>query len=122
VHFTGWANRELLGKIDSPGERLTSLHVSPDGSFMALGDEDASLSLWDLRVLDIPELFSIPFARSTPNHLAALDLLSEENSLPTSLLNTLAYIERLLRYRFRYDIEVSEVPRIKSGEYAIEIE
>jgi hypothetical protein len=122
VRFTGWANRASLGKIHAPGERLTSLHISPDGSFMALGDSDASLSLWDLRVLDVPALLEAPLARSTPNQLAALDLLIEAGGLPQRIHNSLALLERLLRHRFRFDIEISEVQGIKAGEYDIEIE
>ena len=123
VQFTGWANHKNPGKIRQPGKQLTSLHISPDGSFMALGDSDASLSLWDLRPLDIPDLFTIPFARSTPNHLVILNLLDEDtHPLPRALRNTLRFMERLLRHRFRYDIEVSEVASIKAGDYDIEIE
>jgi len=89
---------------------------------MALGDSDASLSLWDLRVLDVPILLEAPLARSTPNQLAALDLLIERGGLPQRIRNTLSLLERLLRHRFRFDIEISEVQSIKAGEYDIEIE
>lgn len=122
VFFTGWANDQLLGKIHSPGTQTNSLHVSPDGSFMALGDSDASLSLWDLRVLDVPRLFSLPLAQSTPNQLAALGVLLGLEDLPQPLRSALAFLERLLSHRFRFDVEVSEVPTIQVGEYDIEID
>ncbi|MEW5872055.1 MAG: hypothetical protein AB1894_22490 [Chloroflexota bacterium] len=122
VFFTGWANGKMLGKIHSPGAQTNSLHVSPDGSFMALGDSDASLSLWDLRVLDVPRLFSLPLAQSTPNQLAALGVLLASDGLPQPARHALAFLERLLRHRFRFDVEVSEVPTIQVGEYDIEID
>jgi WD40 repeat protein len=118
----GWANHKNLVRYGSLANSGL-LHISPDGSFMALGDSDASLSLWDLRPLDIPDLFTIPFARSTPNHLVILNLLDEDiHPLPRALRNTLRFMERLLRHRFRYDIEISEVASIKAGDYDIEIE
>ena len=79
-------------------------------------------SLCGLARPDVPALVKIPFARSTPIHLAAWSVLAEDNNLSRQTHHTLAFIERILRHRFRFDIEVSEVLRIKMGEYAIEIE
>ena len=69
VNFLSWENRASLGSVRAPVETLTSLHVSQDGTFMAIGDSDRSMSLWDLRVMDVPMLFARPFAEATPQHL-----------------------------------------------------
>jgi WD40 repeat protein/HEAT repeat protein len=132
IRFTRWADRQIPGKIiqpnaSEPGQsgsktRTTSLHISPDESFMALGHADAHLSLWDLRPLDVPDLLSKPLAHSTPNQLAALDLVQNLPSLTEKSRRSLAVLLRLLRHRFRFDIEVSEVASIQAGEYDIEIE
>jgi WD40 repeat protein len=122
VQMMGWANRKMLGKIRTNGKQLTSLHISPDGSFMALGDSDASVSLWDLRCLDIPDMLKNPLIDSSPNHLAALRSVIENKSINQGIRNTLIYLERILRHRFRFDVEISSVTEIKSGEYDIEIE
>ena len=76
VQFTAWADCSPIGYVEVPGQRLTSLHISPDGVFMALGDSDASMSLWDLRALDIPRLLDLPLAHMVPMHLAAISALA----------------------------------------------
>ncbi|MCR4413718.1 MAG: WD40 repeat domain-containing protein, partial [Thermoguttaceae bacterium] len=64
VDFTSWSNRCLVGRLTVEGRRLTSFHVSPTGDFLAIGDSDASMSLWDLRAMHVPMLFSMAFARA----------------------------------------------------------
>ena len=126
IHFTAWADRPLAGKIVSgsagANDLVTSLHVSPDESFMALGHANAHLSLWDLRPLSLPSLLRLPLIHSTPNHLAALELVQGQPDLSEKTRRTLALLIRLLRHRFRYDIEVGDTVSIQVGEYDIEIE
>jgi len=122
VQFTSWANRAPIGSLKIGGERLTSLRVSPDGSFMAIGDSDASMSLWDLRALDVPMLFARPLACAAPAQMAAVSALAESANLDPRAQRALKFLELLLRHRFRYDIEVDEVPVIQAGEFDIEIE
>ncbi len=122
VQFTSWANRTPIGSVKVTGQRLTSLHISPDEAFMAIGDSAASLSLWDLRVLDVPILFTRPFIQAVPDHLAAVNALANNTNLPMNIRNALKFIERVLQHRFRFDIEIDELPTIKVGEFDIEIE
>jgi hypothetical protein len=122
VTFTAWENRSMVGQLTVVGERLTSLTVSPDGAYMAIGDSDASLTLWDLRVLDIPLLFNRPLARAVPGHLAVVRELSESRTLDDKIVACLTYMQDALKHRFRYDIEIDDVPTIKVGEFDIEIE
>jgi WD40 repeat protein len=122
VRFTAWANHAAIGEVRVPGERLTSLHVSPDGAFMAIGDSDASMSLWDLRVLDIPILLARPFAHAVPSHLAAVSALASNRELPVAVQHALQFVECVLRHRFRYDVEIDAVPTIRAGEFDIAIE
>lgn len=121
IHFTAWPERISVGQIQTSGKQFTSLHISPDESFMAIGDSDASISLWDLRVLDVPLLFSMPLIQSTPNHLAAVNTLIQNGSLPAEVIQSLRFVERLLRHRFRYEIEIEQLATIKMGEFEIEI-
>jgi hypothetical protein len=122
VQFTSWANRAPIGSLQIGGERLTSLRVSPDGSFMAIGDSDASMSLWDLRALDVPALFARPLACAAPAQMAAVSALAESANLDPRAQRALKFLELMLRHRFQYDIEVDEVPVIQAGEFDIEIE
>jgi WD40 repeat protein len=105
------------------GRRLTSLHVTPGGEFMVLGDTDQTMSFWDLRPLSLPDLFSRPLAHSLPVHLAAISALADDADLPEGLGAVLRYTRTALQHRFRYDIEVDELPpAIRAGEFDIEIE
>jgi WD40 repeat protein len=122
VQFTRWANRAHIGSLQIRGERLTSLRVSPDASFMAIGDSDASMSLWDLRALDVPMLFTRPLAKSAPAHMAVISALAGSANLDPRARRALQFLEGLLRHRFRYDVEIDEAPRIQAGEFDIEIE
>ncbi|MBN2548050.1 MAG: WD40 repeat domain-containing protein [Anaerolineales bacterium] len=122
IQMTEWLSGKNVGKVQLAQERPTSLHVSVDGSFMALGTTDSTLSLWDLRPLTVPALFEAPLARSTPNQLAVVNLLLGREDLPGPTRGALTLLDRLLRHRFRYDIDISAVPTIKPGEYDIEIE
>jgi hypothetical protein len=121
VHFMNWADRLPVGKIQASGQRITALRISPDEAFMALGAADATISLWDLRPLEVPGLFVQPLALDTPNHLAALRLLLEQPQIPVELQRAMQYIEHVLRFRFRFDVEVSEAPEILPGEFEIEL-
>lgn len=122
LHFTNWLDRKLLGSIEMANTRFTSLHISSDAAFMSTGDSDASMSLWDLRVLEIPMLFTRPFAQTTPDHLVTVNELAAHPQLKKNVRQTLSFIQKVLEYRFRFDIEIAEVPTIKVGEFDIEIE
>jgi WD40 repeat protein len=122
IRFIAWADHAAVGSVQAPGERLTSLHVSPDGAYMAVGTADAALSLWDLRVLEVPALFSQPLAGVAPFQLAAVRVLSEQAGLPSSIQRSLKFLERVLQHRFRYEIDIDELPAIRLGEFDIEVE
>ncbi len=122
VTFTAWDDRSRVGEITVPGERLTSLTVSPDGMTMAIGDSDASLTLWDLRSLDFPRLFDRPLARSAPGHLAVAAELCESSRIDAGVKPGLEYVRDILKHRFRYDVEIADVPTIKIGEFDIELD
>jgi WD40 repeat protein len=134
--FTPWKQSlqqsELPGKIQLPDAQVTSLHVSKDGAFMALGNSESGLSLWDLRVLDVPALIESPLASGVLDHLAGLQALlapapslqSDEGQvhLPPPVYRAIAFMECILRYRFRFDVEIGEAQTIQAGEYDIEID
>jgi WD40 repeat protein len=122
IQFTSWPNRGAIGAVHNAGQRLTSLHVSPDGAFMVTGDSDATMSLWDLRALDVPRLFAQPLVQAVPAQLAAVSALLTDAALPAHARPPLRFLEVLLRHRFRFDIEVDELTSIQHGEFDIEVE
>ena len=86
---------------------------------MATGTNEASLVLWDLRTLDIPDLFSLPLVKASHDQISNVLGLSEYHSLPEPVRNGLKFLRLLLQYRFRYDIHVEEAPIIRYGEFDI---
>jgi WD40 repeat protein len=122
IRFTSLEKGLGMGSVRAPLDRLTSLRVSPDGSFMAVGSSDALLSLWDLRPLGVWGFFLRPLAETTVMTLPILDVLSESGALSPRAKLALAYVACALRYRFRFDIELDQAPTIMAGEFDIEIE
>jgi hypothetical protein len=90
---------------------------------MAVGDSDASFTLWDLRVGELDKLFEQPLAQAKLVHLAALNTVLEDRlELPGTLRAALGFMQTALRHRFRHDIELGEAPSIQFGDFDIEIE
>jgi WD40 repeat protein len=122
IHFTDLAKRASIGSVQVSDGPLTSLHISPDELFMAVGSSEAVLSLWDLRGLAMPSVLLQPFALSTVAVVPMLNDLIEDGNLPLQAQLALQFAACALRHRFRYDIEISELPTIMMGEFDIEIE
>lgn len=106
----------------APVGRITSLHISPDGAFMATGSDEASLMLWDLRIHDIPELFQQPLSGMHPGILPGITALAASPNLDPAVKTGLQLLQILLEQRFQYDIQLDEIPRIQPGDYDIIIE
>gem|GEM_PF-4518123 len=121
IAFYDWDARKKVGEFDTGPSQLLSLHVSANGSFIAAGHKDDTMSFWDMRVSDIPRMFVAPFARTTPRQLGAVRGLREQGA-PDELHASLDYLECILQHRFRFDIEVGELQSIRAGEFDIELD
>jgi hypothetical protein len=55
-------------------------------------------------------------------HLAAISALVSYGDLPVPVQHAVRFMEGVLRHRFRYDVEIDELPTIRTGEFDIEIE
>lgn len=122
LHFTDWTNRELLGSIKNPGSRLTSLHISPDGAFMATGTTEALISLWELPVLRLHRLLDSPLLQASREDLAVVKrLITASPALDCQVQQAFKFVQCILQHRLRFDIEIHEVSEIKVGEFDIEI-
>ncbi len=122
VRFIDLRDRSVIGEVEAPGGQVTSLHVSPDGSFMAVGNSQASFSLWDLRGLDVLNLLLAPLGKTSVSVLPVIRTLSMDEDLPSRARRALKFAEQVLQYRVRFDIEVTDAPGITAGEFDIEIE
>lgn len=122
--FLQWPELNSRGTIqlENKQERLTSMHISKNGNFMATGSNDSSLHLWDLRLLDVPDLFAQPLANATHEQVETIIALSNYDSLPKPILNGLKFMRLLLQYRFRHDIQIEEAQSIQFGEFDIFLE
>lgn len=119
IRFYQFPDFKLAGSVHATGGRLTSLHLSDDGAFMATGSNESTLTLWDLRVQDIPALFSTPIVRAVPAQMAALNALLSYQNLPAPVTAALEFMHAVLQYRFRFDIQVEEIRAIQAGKFDV---
>ena len=122
VRFTAWHSQEAIRDGIRTGLVITSLQISADGSFMALGTRDSRIILWDLRVRDLPSIYITPLAQITPGQAAAIASLLEEKDLGPALQNTLAILMILIQQRFQFNIKIDEAPVIQKGEFDVIID
>lgn len=116
VRFLGWPSRKReVGYVRVNCSRLTSLHIAVGGEAMATGTSEATMQLWDLRALDVPSLLEKPMARATPLDLEVLESVADTRSARVE------FARKLLRHRFRFDIGIDTTPRIRYGEFDIEV-
>lgn len=122
IAITDLARYRPVGRLEIPGQRITALGVSVDGYTLATGSADASFSLWDLRPLELRQLYTLPLSQATTTHLIAIKIAEDarQDWLP-EVKNSLRYIDTVLRQRFRYDIEIELLPEIRAGEFDIEL-
>jgi hypothetical protein len=121
IQFTEFPNGTPLHRFRIPCEKLTSMTVSPDGSFMATSTVDSNgkaiVSLWDLRTALIPSLFARPLTDATPLHLVAVDALVDRQAFHPRMRRALQFVYGILKHRYTYDSRLAEVPYIKQGTF-----
>jgi WD40 repeat protein len=122
IHFTSLQDQRLLAQVVVPSGRITSLHLSPDESLMAVGHSEETFSLWDLRGLQTYVVLGRPLGLAQASALPAIDAVAGFSDLPIEARLAIQYVEAILQYRFRYDIELGAAPTIMAGEFDIEID
>ncbi|MEA4909401.1 MAG: hypothetical protein VB089_17385, partial [Anaerolineaceae bacterium] len=122
VFFYATEGLEGEGSLVSPIPQLTSLHVSPDDRLMAVSSSLAHIGLWDLRLGDLPTLFAMPLALSGTGAVATYRSLLACSSLPGALRPILAFGAALLQHRFRFEIQLGDLPLVSPGEFDILID
>jgi hypothetical protein len=122
IEFRRLNDYHPLGQVQAASGQVTSLHISADEAFMAVGNAQAVLSLWDLRALELARLLAQPFGQATPAQLATLNGLSRHPELAPPARRALEFAACVLQHRLRHAIELDETPQIKRGEFDIELE
>jgi WD40 repeat protein len=126
VRFTDSSDISLIGEVQAPFGRATSLHLSPDGALMAVGfsqtrSSRAQVSLWDLRGLLAYSTLVNPFAAAAPTAMRDIQGLLEDEGTPRGVHPVLEYAQCVLHHHFQYAIELDAAPTIMAGEFDIEI-
>lgn len=119
LHFIEWPGGTRRSLVKAPLINLSSLKVSGDGNFLAIGSGQDAFTLWDLRTLDLPAIFAKPIPDFRPEHLAAIKSLVDVKEIPAAIRNAMQYLQELLQYRYRFDIQVAEISHIQPGEFDI---
>ena len=119
IEFRHWPDLTRIGMVSTHTGRLTSLHISPDGAFMAAGTDEANMQLWDLRIRDLPNLIEQPLSSTQPSQLAAVTAALHNPDISPGMKQTLELAEALLQRRFRFDIQVEDLYQIQPGEFDI---
>ena len=116
-----WPARTLVKVIDT-GAPITSLSLARSGDFLATGHAWDRATIWDLRSSSIPSLFTRPMISTTPSDLGAVVAFSANVELPPGPRQLLDVMAAILRHRFRHDVELDDLVRVKAGRYDIAID
>jgi len=116
-------NFQVIGRLDFGG---ISIHGSPDGGLLAIGDESGRLSLVDTSISMIPALIGKAIASCTPNDFQAClrasgALAKQSKALGKGNSVIVELLSNLMRFRFRYDISIVDTSTIRTGEYDISL-
>jgi WD40 repeat protein len=122
IRLIGLENQIPIGSFQASPNRVTSMHLSANEYFMVVGDSEAELSFWDLRGLDMQDLLSHAFAQASVSIMPMLSMMVKNEGLSSAARASLRFADCILRHRFRFDIEIGEVPSIMVGEFDIEID
>ncbi|MGH9835324.1 MAG: WD40 repeat domain-containing protein, partial [Blastocatellia bacterium] len=108
----------LLKTLEGHTDNVNCLAISPDGQVLVSGSSDNTVRLWTLAPFS-----RLPIGQTNLEDLAWVQEALRDGNLPVEERNCLEFIAALMRWRRRFDIEVSEAPRrIEVGEFDIEIE
>jgi len=122
LRFFHIEEQAAFASLNAAVDRLTSIQVSSGGDFLAAGAGDGSITLWDLRALELIDYLAEPLSTYPLNLLAALNVLLEHAVLPSTIQNALEYIRLVLQHRVQFDIQIDQLTTIRPGEFDIIID
>jgi WD40 repeat protein len=118
VRWWGLPEGELLQKLRFQGDNFFTL--SGAGRMMIDRKNDGEVRVWNL---DAARLSHLPIKEAKPADLSLARQTLQNWRLNSDERNWLEFIEALMRWKWRFDVEVGdELQRIPIGEFDIEIE
>jgi dipeptidyl aminopeptidase/acylaminoacyl peptidase len=114
VRIWDLASGQLKTTLHGHTDEVNTLAFSPDGRFLATGSRDSTARLWEMAS-------SKPLIAMTREDLEQVQKWGEILPNPEEARRW-HFVAALLRYRFRYDIELSEVAGRVFDEFDIEID
>ena len=93
-HISIWdvASGALLAHQPIPGDKITSLSLSPDGKTVAAGHPNTSISLWDVAKLAPPPADHIPDKKELAKHPTPKRRMVTQSGLPQTPLSDGAHL------------------------------
>jgi WD40 repeat protein len=118
VHWWSLPEGVLQRKLKCQGNHFFCL--SGNGQMMIDKSDDGELRLWNLEAL---RLSYTPIKQDVTSDLNFVQQTLRNRNLSEEELTWLEFIEALLRWKWRFDVEVEDAPRrIEIGEFEIELE
>jgi WD40 repeat protein len=118
VHWWSLPQGVLQRKLKCPGNHFFCL--SGNGQMMIDKSDDGELRVWNLEAL---RLSFTPIKQTVTSDLKFVQQTLRNRNLSGEELTWLEFIEALLRWKWRFDVEVEDAPRrIEIGEFEIELD
>ncbi|MBI4663163.1 MAG: WD40 repeat domain-containing protein [Verrucomicrobia bacterium] len=114
VRMWDLASGLLKANLEGHSDEVHSLAFSPDGKALATGSRDRTARIWEIAV-------SKPLIGMTQDDLRQIEIWAGGQANPEEA-RPWHFLAALLRYRFRFDIELGEVAGRVFNEFDIEIE
>lgn len=114
VRLWDWATGQSKTTLHGHTDEINALAFSPDGKMLATGSRDSTARIWELASLK-------SLVAMTREDLEQVQKWAEVLPNPEEA-KAWHFVAALLRHRFRFDIELSEVAERVLGEFDIEID
>lgn len=108
-----------LRVLEQHQDRITGLSFTPDGRTLVTGSWDRTVCLWKS---ELARLRRLPLGQTTLGDLEWAEQALFNSKLSEAERAWLEFLQAMIQWRRRFDVQLSESERIPVGEFDIEIE